>query len=80
MTARRISIMTEQGATRSRIVLPDGNGKDYDTVLQHRVGDPVTFENSASRPGWRDGFNGYTVYRRFVERDTVFLLVREEGT
>jgi hypothetical protein len=71
-TQRRIKPM----ATKTRIVLPDGNGKTYDTVLQHRIGDPITFENSASRPGWRDGFNGYHVAERFVERDTVFLILR----
>lgn len=62
-------------ATKTRIVLPDGNGKDYETVLQHRVGDPVTWENSASHPGWRDGFNGYVVYDRHVRGDTVYLLI-----
>ncbi len=64
-----------EDAKKTRIVLPDGNGKDYDTVLQHRVGDPVTWENTASRPGRGDGFNGYVVVDRRVERDTVFLFL-----
>lgn len=64
-------------AIKTRIVLPDGNSRTYDTVLQHRVGDPVTYNNSRDDgTPWFHGFNGYTVYDRHVDGDTVFLLVR----
>ena len=67
--------MKMQAARKARIVLPDGNGKTYQMVLQHRIGDPVTWENTASQAGLKDGFNGYTVYSRMVEGDTVYLFI-----
>ena len=53
---------------KSRIVFPDGNQKEFNSVLPHREGDPLTYENTNGE------VEGYTVQRRLLINDKVFIL------
>jgi hypothetical protein len=56
--------------TKTRVVLPDGTGRDYDYRLEHHVGDRLT-------PDTTDGhFDGLVVFDRWWDEDTMHLLVR----
>lgn len=50
--------------TRSRIVLPDGNGRDFPADLGLEVGDILEGDK-------HDGLNGWTVYRVVRDRNDV---------
>jgi hypothetical protein len=55
------------GIMKHRIVLPDGNGREFDS-LSLKVGDVL-------QKDLHDGFNGWTVYLIETFGDTTYYLV-----